>query len=55
MAAKLTVNLLIERGEKIEPFNGFTEVELAAMSERLSKSMSTYYTKHSDELLNLRT
>lgn len=48
--AELTVNLLIERNGKIEPFNGYTDEEFAAISERLSRSMSTYYTRHKDEL-----
>ncbi|MDE6124034.1 MAG: hypothetical protein K2G22_02250 [Eubacterium sp.] len=48
--AELTVNLLIEREGKTERFNGFTDSELAAISERLSRSMSTYYTNHKDEL-----
>lgn len=48
--AELTVNLLIERNGKTEQFNGFADRELAAISERLSRSMSKYYTKHKDEL-----
>lgn len=48
--AELTVNLLIERNGKTEQFNGYSDSELAAISERLSRSMSTYYTRHKDEL-----
>ena len=47
--AELTVNLLIERNGKTEQFNGFSDSELTAISERLSRSMSTYYTRHKDE------
>lgn len=47
--AELTINLLIERNGKIEPFNGFTESELAAIRERLSRSVSAYYTRHPEE------
>lgn len=47
--AELTVRLLIERDGKIEPFNGFTESERAAIRERLSRTMSAYYTQHPDE------
>lgn len=49
--AELTVRLLIERDGKIEPFTGFTESELAAIRERLSRTMSAYYTQHPDEYI----
>jgi len=52
--AELKVNLLIEREGRIEPFNGFTDSELAAIKKRLSQSMSTYYTNHSEEWQSLR-
>lgn len=48
---ELTVRLLIERDGKIEPFNGFTETELANIRERLSKSVSAYYTRHPEEYI----
>lgn len=51
----LKVNLHIERDGKIEQFNCFAENELDTISERLSRTMSTYFTKHTDELKNLRT
>ena len=51
--AELTVNLLIERNGKIEPFDGFTDSERTAICERLSRSMSTYYTHHKDEFRKL--
>lgn len=50
--AELKVNLLVEREGEIEPFDGFTDSELAAIKKRLSQSMSVYYTNHSEELLN---
>lgn len=46
---ELTVRLLIERDGKIEPFTGFTESERAAIRERLSWTMSAYYTQHPEE------
>ena len=48
--AELTVRLLIDRNGKIEPFNGFTEAERTAICERLSRTMSAYYTNHKEEL-----
>lgn len=50
MNKPLTINLLIEREEKTEPFAGFTENETAAISERLSRAMSRYFTNHAEEL-----
>ena len=44
MNKPLTINLLIEREGKIEPFAGFTENETAAIGERLSHAMSRFYT-----------
>lgn len=46
---ELTVRLLIERDGKIEPFTGFTESELIAISKRLSRSVSAYYAQHPEE------
>lgn len=48
---ELTVELFIERDGKIEPFTGFTESELAAISERLSRTMSAYFTQHPEEYI----
>lgn len=52
MNKPLTINLLIEREGKTEPFSGFTDSETAAISERLSRSLSKYYTAHPEELIN---
>lgn len=52
MNKPLTINLLIEREGKTEPFAGFTDSETAAISERLSRSLSKYYTAHPEELIN---
>ena len=52
MNKPLTINLLIEREGKIEPFAGFTENETAAIGERLSRAMSKFYTAHKDEFIN---
>lgn len=52
MNKPLTINLLIEREGKTEQFTGFTDSETAAISERLSRSMSSFYTAHPDELIN---
>ena len=52
--AELTVRLLVEEKDgQIKPFTGFTESELAVISERLSRSMSTYYMHHRDEYRRL--
>ena len=49
--AELTVRLLIEEKDgQIKPFTGYTDSELAAISERLSRTMSMYYTNHIEEL-----
>lgn len=50
--AELTVKLFVEQDGKIEPFTGFTESELAAISERLSKTVSAYFTQHPEEYHN---
>ena len=52
MNKPLTINLLIEREGKTEPFAGFTENETAAIGERLSRTMSRFYTNHANELKN---
>lgn len=52
MNKPLTINLLIEREGKTEPFAGFTDGEAAAISERLSRAMSRFYTNHANELKN---
>lgn len=52
MNKPLTINLLIEREGKTEQFTGFTDSEAAAISERLSRSLSKYYTAHPEELIN---
>lgn len=52
MNKPLMINLLIEREGKTEPFTGFTENETVAISERLSRSLSKYYTAHPEELIN---
>lgn len=49
--AELKVNLLVEREGETEPFNGFTDNELAAIKKRLSQSMSAYYANHSEECI----
>ena len=49
--ADLKFRLLIEEKDgQIKPFTGFTESELAAISERLSRTMSRYYSNHIEEL-----
>ena len=48
--AKLGYKLFIERDGKIEPFNGFTEGEKVAIQDRLSRSMSLYFSRHPEEL-----
>lgn len=53
MNKPLTINILIEREGKTEPFSGFTENETAAISERLSRLMSSYFSKNIDEYKNL--
>ena len=52
MNKPLTINLLVERDSVTEPFDCFTEKELNAMSGRLSRAMSKFYTAHKDELIN---
>lgn len=53
MNKPLTINLLIEcREGKTEQFTGFTDDEMAVISEKLSRNMSNFYTNHSDELIN---
>lgn len=52
MNKPLTINILVEREGKTEQFTGFTESEAAAISKRLSRTMSNFYTAHSDELIN---
>ena len=52
MNKPLTINLLIEREGKTEPFAGFTENETATIGERLSRAMSRFYTNHANELKN---
>ncbi|MDE6412758.1 MAG: hypothetical protein K2K42_02500 [Eubacterium sp.] len=48
--ADLKVRLLIEdKDGQIKPFTGFTDAQLAAISERLSRTMSAYYTNHPEE------
>lgn len=47
---KLKVVLMVERNGQLEKFNGFTETEKNKMSEKLSKSMSAYFTQHPCEL-----
>lgn len=51
--AELKISLFVERNGKIEEFNGFSNDEIAAISQRLSRSMSTYYTNHNNELPDL--
>lgn len=53
MNKPLMINLLIEREGKTEPFTGFTENETAAISERLSRSMSAHFSKNIDEYKKL--
>lgn len=52
MNKPLTINILIEREGKTEQFTGFTDSEAAAISEKLSRTMSHFYTAHSEELIN---
>lgn len=52
MNKPLTINILIEREGKTEQFTGFTDDETAAISEKLSRTMSNFYNNHSDELIN---
>lgn len=52
--AELTVNLLIERNGKIEPFNGYTTDERERVRKTLSENMSDFYTQHLDELMELK-
>ncbi len=47
--AELTYRCFIERNGKIEPFNGYTPEEEKRVSERLSRTMSAYYTQHPEE------
>ncbi len=52
MNKPLTINLLVEREGGTEPFDSFTEKELSAMSGRLSRAISKFYTAHKDEFIN---
>lgn len=52
MNKPLTINILIEREGKTEQFTGFTDNEMAAINEKLSRTMSNFYNNHSDELIN---
>lgn len=45
----ITFRYFINRNGKIEPFNGYTEAEKKEIEQRLSKSMSIYFTAHPDE------
>lgn len=54
MAKKeLTAESYIIRNDKVQPFNGFTAEEAAAVKARLSRIMSDYYTQHPDEYAKL--
>ena len=50
VAKELKVRSFIERNGEVAPFNGFTHDETQAISERLSRSMSRYFTAHPEEL-----
>lgn len=52
MNKPLTINILIEREGKTEQFTGFTDDETAAISEKLSRTMSNFYTNHANEFKN---
>lgn len=50
MNKPLTINILIERNGKIESITDYTSKEEEMVSERLSRTMSAYFTQHPEEL-----